>query len=132
MGWREIFLILGVVAAVIILPNIKRWVKRVFPDVHLTPFSRAVWRGIIVVILLVGLICGLWVYGFIDAADDVQNGLTMMTYQRKLSDMNLISRQGYKCYIENNTDMLQRQREIQQKTEKLDKEMEKLDKLFNP
>ena len=105
MGWREIFLILGVVAAVIILPNIKRWVRHAFPDVHLTPFGRAVWRGIIVVLLLVGLICGLWVYGFIDAADDVQNGLTLVNYRRKLSDMNLISRQGYKCYIENNTDM---------------------------
>lgn len=119
IGWHEIFLILGIVAAVIILLNMKRWVKRAFPDVHLTPFGRAMWRGIIVVILLVGLICGLWAYGFIEAADDVQNGLNLITYRRKLSDMNLISRQGYKYYIENNTDMPRRRNEVQQKMEGL-------------
>lgn len=67
----------------------------------------------------------LWMYGCADAASDVENGLNMLTYRMKLSNMNLISRQGYKYYIENNTDMPQRQREIQQKAEELDK-------LFNP
>lgn len=80
----------------------------------------------------VAICAGLWIYGCADAASDVQNGLNMLTYRMKLSNMNLISRQGYKYYIENNTDMPQREREVQQKMEKLDKEMEKLDKLFNP
>ena len=74
----------------------------------------------------------LWMYGCADAASDVDNGLNMLTYHMKLSNMNPISRQGYKYYIENNTDMPQRRQALQQKMDDLQQKMDKLNQTLNP
>ena len=74
----------------------------------------------------VALYACLWIYGCADAASDVGNGLNMLTYRMKLLNMNPISRQGYRYYIENNTDMPQRERELQQK---MDERQQKRDEL---
>ena len=95
-------------------------------DARRSPLDMPIGRYL--VYLLLGgaaiYIC-LWGYGCADAANDVSHGLDMLTYRMKLTNMNLISRQGYEYYLKNYTDKPQRQREIQQKAEKLDK-------LFNP
>ena len=59
------------------------------------------------------LVAGMWLWGFLDAASSVKKGMNLWDYHQKKNSMNFISRSGMDFYLEHNTDMGSRQREVQ-------------------
>ena len=59
--------------------------------------------GIFVAVIL--LVVVMWVWGFFEAASDVQHGMNVFKYGMKVQNMNPITRNGYDTYMESFTDI---------------------------
>ncbi len=66
-----------------------------------------------VVIGVIAIVAGMWLWGFLDAASSVKKGMSLWDYNQKKNSMNFISRSGMDFYLENFTDFSSRQRELQ-------------------
>ncbi len=66
-----------------------------------------------IVIGVVIIVAGIWLWGFLDAASSVKKGMNLWDYSQKKNSMNFISRSGMDFYLENFTDFGSRQRELQ-------------------
>ena len=59
---------------------------------------------VIILLVIVGIIIGLWCYGYYCAYSDVEFGTSLLVLGIKLQSMNPISRKGYVHYLVNNSD----------------------------